>query len=147
MYLLDSIQERVVKRGYRYITRTLVSIMVKIFTFIQHVRFEYWRRRTDIYPSNVLENELESNNHLAVGIEAARREDRVLPCVQRLQRLESLLEELDKKPAEIPVEKEQLLLRSMDRIKSVEFDLEKTKRVIIHNICLTLTTLFSLKLM
>ncbi|KAL6544599.1 hypothetical protein OROMI_023461 [Orobanche minor] len=91
---------------------------------------KYWRRQTNIYPSNALENEPEPNIRLSIGTEAIREEDRVLPCVQRLQRLESLLEELIKKPAEIPMEKEQLLHRSLDRIKSVEFDLEKTKRAL-----------------
>ncbi|KAL6538509.1 hypothetical protein OROGR_012497 [Orobanche gracilis] len=91
---------------------------------------KYWKRQTNIYPSNALENEPEPNIRLSVGTEAIREEDRVLPCVQRLQRLESLLEELIKKPAKIPMEKEQLLHRSLDRIKSVEFDLEKTKRAL-----------------
>ncbi|KAI3466370.1 hypothetical protein Pfo_023033 [Paulownia fortunei] len=130
MYWLDSIQEKVLKRGYRYMTRTLISIMIKLFAFIQNARVEYWRRQTNIYPSNALENEPEPNSHLSVRTEAVNEEDRVLPCVQRLQRLESLLEELDKKPAEIPLDKEQLLHRSLDRIKSVEFDLEKTKRAL-----------------
>ncbi|EYU33746.1 hypothetical protein ABFS82_08G165200 [Erythranthe guttata] len=131
MYWLDSIQEKVVKRGFRYMTRTLVSIMLKLFALIQNARVEYWRRRTNIYPSNALENELQSNSRLPTSVEAsASGEDRVLPCVQRLQKLENLLKEIDKKPAEIPVEKEQLLLRSMDRIKSVEFDLEKTRRAL-----------------
>ncbi|KAL8046221.1 hypothetical protein ABFX02_08G163800 [Erythranthe guttata] len=134
MYWLDSIQEKVVKRGFRYMTRTLVSIMLKLFALIQNARVEYWRRRTNIYPSNALENELQSSSRLPISVEAsASGEDRVLPCVQRLQKLENLLKEIDKKPAEIPVEKEQLLLRSMDRIKSVEFDLEKTRRVIALN--------------
>ncbi|KAL8046220.1 hypothetical protein ABFX02_08G163800 [Erythranthe guttata] len=131
MYWLDSIQEKVVKRGFRYMTRTLVSIMLKLFALIQNARVEYWRRRTNIYPSNALENELQSSSRLPISVEAsASGEDRVLPCVQRLQKLENLLKEIDKKPAEIPVEKEQLLLRSMDRIKSVEFDLEKTRRAL-----------------
>ncbi|KAL6543030.1 hypothetical protein OROHE_010550 [Orobanche hederae] len=130
MYWWDSIQEKVLKRGFRYITRTLISIVIKLFAFIQNAPVKYWRRQTNVYPSNALENEPEPNIRLSVDTEAIREEDRVLPCVQRLQRLESLLEELIKKPAEIPMEKEQLLHRSLDRIKSVEFDLEKTKRAL-----------------
>lgn len=130
---MDSIQEKFVKRGFRCVTRKLISFMIKLFAFIQNARVEYLRRHTNIYPSNTLEREPEPNSQLSVTV----NEDKVLPCVQRLRRLESLLEELDKKPAEIPVEKEQLLQRSLERIKSVEFDLDKTKRVILHLICTT----------
>ncbi|KAG6407475.1 hypothetical protein SASPL_130466 [Salvia splendens] len=48
----------------------------------------------------------------------------------RLQRLESLLEELNSKPREFPAEKDQILQQSLDRIKNMECDLEKTKRVL-----------------
>ncbi|KAL6553343.1 hypothetical protein OROGR_007185 [Orobanche gracilis] len=130
MYWWDSIQEKVLKRGFWYLTRTLISIVIKLFAFIQNAPVKYWRRQTNIYPSSALENDPEPNIRLSVGTESIREEDRVLSCVQRLQRLESLLEELIKKPAEIPMEKEQLLHRSLDRIKSVEFDLEKTKRAL-----------------
>ncbi|KAL0320930.1 UNVERIFIED_CONTAM: Phosphatidylinositol/phosphatidylcholine transfer protein SFH13 [Sesamum radiatum] len=129
MYWLDSIQEKVVKRGYRY-TRSVISITIKLLEFIQNACIEYWRRQTYIYPSNALENEPEHDRHSPVGTAVVAAEERVLPCVQRLQRLETLLEELNKKPAEIPLEKEQLLTRSLDRIKSVEFDLDKTKRAL-----------------
>lgn len=40
-----------------------------------------------------------------------------------------MLEELSNKPTSIPVEKERMLLDSLDRIKSLEHDLDKTKRV------------------
>jgi hypothetical protein len=36
------------------------------------------------------------------------------------------------------LEKEQMLMDSLDRIKSVEFDLEKTKRVGIIHLCLSI---------
>ncbi|KAG8365199.1 hypothetical protein BUALT_Bualt18G0079500 [Buddleja alternifolia] len=126
VYWMDSIREKVVKRTFRYMTRTLISL----FAFISNLPAEYWRRQTNIYPSNMLENVPETNSHLSASTEAVITQDRLLPCVQRLQKLESLLEELNKKPAEIPPEKEQLLHRSMDRIKSVEVDLDKTKKAL-----------------
>lgn len=132
MYWLDSIQEKFVKRGFRCITRKLISITIKLFTFIQNARFEYLSRGANIYPSNTLEREPEPYSQFSVGAGAVYEDDKIVPCVQRLQRLENLLEELNKKPTEIPVEKEQLLHRSLERIKSVEFDLDKTKRVILH---------------
>lgn len=128
MYWLDSIQEKVVKRGFRCMTRTIMSIIIKLHALIQNAHVECLRRQTNVYPSNTLGSESEPPNQLSAA-EAVSEENRVSPCVQRLQRLESLLEELNKKPAEIPPEKDQLLQRSLERIKCVEFDLEKTKRV------------------
>lgn len=130
MCWLGAIQEKVVRRSFRYMVRTLIPFMVKFFAFIRNAPVEYWRRDTNIYPSNALEDEPEPHNHSPVNADSVSEQDRVLPCVQRLQRLESLLEELNKKPAEIPLEKEQMIQQSLDRIKSVEFDLEKTKRVL-----------------
>ncbi|CAA0818544.1 Phosphatidylinositol/phosphatidylcholine transfer protein SFH13 [Striga hermonthica] len=128
MYWLDSIGDKIVRRGFRYITRTLIFIVIKLFEFIKNTHFGYWRTRANVYP----ENDPQPDDHLPVESEAVVREEEqaALPCVQRLQRLENLLEELVKKPAQIPVEKDQLLHRSLDRIKSVESDLEKTKRAL-----------------
>ncbi|GFP94782.1 phosphatidylinositol/phosphatidylcholine transfer protein sfh13 [Phtheirospermum japonicum] len=125
-YWLDAI----VKKSFRFMSRTLISITVKLFAFIQNISVEYWRRRSNVYyPPNRLEDP-EPDTRLYVPVKAVIEEDRVRPCLQRLQRLESLLEELNNKPAEIPMEKDQILQQSLDRIKSVEFDLEKTKRVL-----------------
>lgn len=55
--------------------------------------------------------------------------DQILPCLERITKLEKMLEEIKTKRVQIPVEKEQMLERSMDRIKSVELDLDKTKKV------------------
>lgn len=135
MYWLDAIQEKLVKRSFQYMSKTLLSIPIKLFAFIRNVPVEYWRSQSNIYPPNGLENEPEPNTHSSIHVKAVAEEDRILPCVQRLQRLESLLEQLNSKPAEIPIEKDQILQQSLDRIKCVEFDLENTKRVIIHHIC------------
>lgn len=94
---------------------------------VRNVPFDHWRRQTNIHPSNVSEEQ--PDNHSSVNGQTVGEEDQVLPCVQRLQRLENLLEELNKKRGEIPMEKDQMLRQSMDRIKCVETDLEKTKRV------------------
>ncbi|XP_073158788.1 phosphatidylinositol/phosphatidylcholine transfer protein SFH13-like [Henckelia pumila] len=130
MNWLEAIQEKILKRSFRYMMRTLISISINLFSVIRNAPGEYWRRQTYIHPSHMLENEPEPNSDLVVGTEAVNGEDRFLPCVQRLQRLENLLEQLNKKRAEIPQEKEQMLEQSLDRIKSVEVDLEKTKRLL-----------------
>ncbi|MCH92607.1 SEC14 cytosolic factor, partial [Trifolium medium] len=89
--------------------------------------FEVSRTQNIVHPSNSTERDI--NNHL-VAIEATSERDYILPCEQRLQRLENVFNELNNKPDGMPLEKEQMLMDSLDRIKSVEFDLEKTKRVL-----------------
>ncbi|XP_078158677.1 phosphatidylinositol/phosphatidylcholine transfer protein SFH9-like isoform X2 [Carex rostrata] len=49
------------------------------------------------------------------------------PCLERLQRLEELIAELDKKPKKIPPEKDIMLSESLNRIKTLEHDLQKTR--------------------
>ncbi|XP_031474672.1 phosphatidylinositol/phosphatidylcholine transfer protein SFH9-like isoform X2 [Nymphaea colorata] len=51
-------------------------------------------------------------------------------CLQRLQNLEKKVSELTKNPSKIPPEKDSVLLDSFSRIKSIEFDLEKTKKAL-----------------
>lgn len=57
------------------------------------------------------------------------KNDDLDPCWQRLQHLESVVTELLNKPTKIPPEKDDILLESMNRIKSIEYDLQKTKKV------------------
>ena len=59
----------------------------------------------------------------------SRREDDVRPYVEKIRRLEIMLAEMTFKPLKIPKEKERLLEESWERIKSIEFDLKKTKKV------------------
>ncbi|CAL5390196.1 unnamed protein product [Camellia sinensis] len=127
IHWFDTVQEEVEKRSFRCVAAALMSLMTNLFAFIRRLPLESLRMQNNIHPSNVVEDTTEIS---PPGAEAVIEEDRVLPCVQRLQRLENLLKELNKKPAEIPLEKEQMLVQSLDRIKSVELDLEKTKRVL-----------------
>ncbi|KAG6417193.1 hypothetical protein SASPL_119344 [Salvia splendens] len=55
----------------------------------------------------------------------------VHPCCQKLQHLENLVNELTKRPAKIPPEKDEILLESMNRIKSIELDLQKTRKALL----------------
>lgn len=106
--------------------KTLLYIVVRLFTFFRSFPFES-RRRTNVHPSKVIEDkpDVQSPN----GGEAVIGEDRINPCVERLQKVEQILDKLKNKQPEIPREKDQMLLHSLERIKSMEFDLDKTKRV------------------
>lgn len=67
----------------------------------------------------------------AQGTSQVIEENSLHPCWQRLQNLEMKVAELSNKRAKIPPEKDDILLESMSRIKSIEYDLQKTKRVCI----------------
>ncbi|XP_024030325.1 phosphatidylinositol/phosphatidylcholine transfer protein SFH9 isoform X1 [Morus notabilis] len=53
------------------------------------------------------------------------------PLWQRLQHLETIVTELYNKPTRIPQEKEDMLHESMSRIRSIEYDLQKTKKALL----------------
>ncbi|KAK6934688.1 CRAL/TRIO, N-terminal domain, partial [Dillenia turbinata] len=123
---LAAIEGNVKKISFHCMTKSLISFMASIFALIPSLQCEFWRRRNGSCQPNVIEQVQEK--HLPV--EDAANEDLLQPCLPRLQRLEQICEDLRSKPAELPVEKEQMIAESLDRIKSVEFDLEKTKRVL-----------------
>ncbi|KAL4353988.1 hypothetical protein GQ457_06G028250 [Hibiscus cannabinus] len=64
------------------------------------------------------------------GILTEAERDSLHPCLQRLQILETLVTELYNKPPTIPPEKEGMLLESLNHIKSIEQDLQKTKKAL-----------------
>lgn len=123
----NTVKEKVENSDFQCVARALISFFFRIVAFLRVLRFEFWRRQNNVHPSNLTEHSM--NSH-PPAVEAANEEDRVLPCLERLQRLEKAFEELSCKPAGIPLEKEQILVESLDRIKSVEADLEQTKRVL-----------------
>ncbi|KAE9622155.1 putative CRAL-TRIO lipid binding domain, CRAL/TRIO domain-containing protein [Lupinus albus] len=53
------------------------------------------------------------------------------PLWQRLQNLESVITQMANKPRTIPPEKEDILQESLSRIKSIEYDLQKTKKALL----------------
>ncbi|XP_043812990.1 phosphatidylinositol/phosphatidylcholine transfer protein SFH13 isoform X2 [Manihot esculenta] len=123
-YWLEIIKEKIGKR--HNVAKMLMSFMVKLVAFACSLTLKFWTRQNNIHPSNLVEHNADGHS-TAVGTVS---EDLVRPCIERLQSLEKLVEELSNKPAAIPLEKEQMLMESLERIKSVEFDLEKTKRVL-----------------
>ncbi|XP_072950845.1 phosphatidylinositol/phosphatidylcholine transfer protein SFH9-like [Typha angustifolia] len=57
-------------------------------------------------------------------------EESILPCLDRLQKLEDTVADLNKKRMRIPPEKDSMIVESLNRIKCIEFDLQKTKDVL-----------------
>lgn len=127
VHWLGNIREKVDVRNVQSAARIFVSFIVKLFAFFRLFASKLGRKRNTVHPSNMIESN--TNSQLEV-VDDIDEEDHILPCIERLQKLEKALEELIHKPAEIPLEKERMLLESLERIKSVEFDLDKTKRVL-----------------
>lgn len=124
----ERIQEKILSCCFSCLERKLIPFILKLFAFVRGLSFEYWRKQTNVFPTNALEERQESSS--SINDEAVQRAGEIHPCMQRLHKLENLLEEINKKPAEIPAEKDRMLHQSLNRIKSVEVDLEKTKRVL-----------------
>ncbi|KAG8661467.1 hypothetical protein MANES_01G006200v8 [Manihot esculenta] len=121
---MDIVKEKIGKRNNLCVARTLMSFVVKLVAFFRSLPLDLWRRQNNIHPSNLVEHNADSHS---TAVETVS-ENCVRPCMERLQSLEKVVEELSNKPAAIPLEKEQMLMESLERIKSVELDLEKTKR-------------------
>lgn len=115
---------------FRRFVRLLLAFIVKVFAFFHIVRSQQETRVNNLLPP--AEPELISDDHPAVE---TFNVDHISPVIERLQRLEGKVDELGSKPPAIPVEKERSLLESWDRIKCIESDLERTKKVSFHQVC------------
>ncbi|XP_031479627.1 phosphatidylinositol/phosphatidylcholine transfer protein SFH8-like isoform X1 [Nymphaea colorata] len=101
--------------------RFFVRLLIEVFALFRFL-FSGQKHQEAIRLPNAMKHDQVA--HLSVLEECAR------PCLERLQRLETMVGELSAKPAVLPEDKENLLLDSLDRIRSVELDLEKTKKAI-----------------
>jgi hypothetical protein len=107
------------------VAKLVVTALIKLFSFIR------------LFLSRAAESRLEKVRRSAPPPPAAEKpkppravsEEEVRACLQRLDSLESLCGHLATRPAQIPEDKERVLLSSFERIRSVEADLERTKRV------------------
>lgn len=115
------------------IAKRILALLLKLAAVFRCIPFQLLRRKNTITPSRATEDEL-NPTHAETTMK-----DKIRPCLERIQELEKVYEEIRNKPVEIPVEKERMLMDSLDRIKSVEFDLVKTKGVIIYASALFLT--------
>lgn len=112
------------------VAKRIVSLMLKLASVFRYMPFELWRSQSTVTPSSpTTEDGSRRSSLIPTPPTEPTMKERILPCLERIQKLEKKYEEMRNKPAEIPVEKERMLMDSLDRIKSVEFDLEKTKRV------------------
>lgn len=111
----------------KYFARAIIAVFFRIISACRVLGRIECSSFHAVDPSNGTESPAPGQHQAAVDDAC---EDHVNPCLERIQRLEEMFVELKRKPAEIPAEKERVLMDSWDRIKSIEFDLEKTKRVL-----------------
>uniref|UniRef100_A0A0D9XEX3 CRAL-TRIO domain-containing protein n=1 Tax=Leersia perrieri TaxID=77586 RepID=A0A0D9XEX3_9ORYZ len=115
-----SLHSSLAGRTFRNFVRRIGILMIKILSFFSL----FVRRREHMLdtaqPSSAAEK----------GQRRSAMEDDMSACLERLEKLESLCNHLVSKPPDMPKEKERLLQQSFDRIKSIEADLERTKRVL-----------------
>lgn len=71
----------------------------------------------------------EKNANEFVNVSGPIKNDLLHPCEEKLKQLEAMVAELSNKPSKFPQEKDEMLVESMNRIRSMEYDLQKTKKV------------------
>ncbi|XP_077227785.1 phosphatidylinositol/phosphatidylcholine transfer protein SFH9-like isoform X2 [Tasmannia lanceolata] len=112
------------------ITRSVTQLLVRPLAILRFVFCWLGRMLLFHHADEQLENQCNQDSDLSSVEQLASqkaKEDAILPYLQRLQSLEALVTELTKKPLRIPPEKDTMLLESLSRIKSIEYDLRKTK--------------------
>ncbi|KAI3450862.1 hypothetical protein Pfo_007527 [Paulownia fortunei] len=95
------------------------------------VRIFFKMENAEIIEENHQSTQFRNSNSRGEHITLPNTEELLHPCCQKLQHLENVVTELLKKPAKIPPEKDDILLESMNRIKSIEYDLQKTKKALL----------------
>ncbi|XBI48179.1 hypothetical protein VPH35_111980 [Triticum aestivum] len=103
-------------------SRKVLAVILKVLSLLR-LFTRHQRQLENVHPHTAAVPSNQPNLQIV-------KEDRVNPCLERLERLESMCNQLSRKPPEIPQDKDRAIQDSFDRIKSIEFDLEKTKKVL-----------------
>ncbi|KAI3990703.1 hypothetical protein MKX01_023003 [Papaver californicum] len=123
--LIDRFNTMAEGRNFWFLGRVVVTFMVKLIAIFRYLRFG-WRQGNVCTPNTLGPK----RNGSSITSEPPNEENSTQPCLQQLRRLESLFEEISNRTLNIPLEKEEILVQSLDRIKTVELDLQKTKNVL-----------------
>lgn len=118
------------KKLVSYITSTLNQIIVKVLACIYVVFAALGNfcmiRSAKNQPGSHQKNQLVESSSPEQMITPEIKE----PIWKRLQNLEAVVTEMANKPRTIPPEKEDILQESLSRIKGIEYDLQKTRKVV-----------------
>ena len=114
----------IVRWGFENLVK-VVTALIKLFSFFKlFISSRALRRLENARPSTVPVPAAEKPQPRTVSA------DEMSACLQRIENLESVCNHLASKPPEMPKDKEQQLLNSFERIRSIEADLERTKRAL-----------------
>lgn len=106
----------------KYISKKVLGVILEVLSFLRiFIRHRQQLENVPQHTTTVHSNQADLQ---------IIKEDRVNPCLERLERLETMFNQLSRKPPEIPQDKDRAIQDSFDRIKCIEFDLEKTKKVL-----------------
>jgi hypothetical protein len=112
------------RRSLQNYIQVVVTTFIKLLSFLRLFISRPVRRLENVHSCTVPVPSEEKPEPRSI------RDDDMTMCLQRLDSLESLCNHLASRPPEIPREKEHMLLNSFERIKCIEADLERTKRVL-----------------
>lgn len=126
----NNISRRQPKKLISYITSTLDQIIVKVLSCIYVV----FAALGNFFVVRSANNQPRSHPKIQL-VESSSMEQLITPAIkepiwQRLRDLEAVVTEMANKPRTIPPEKEDILQESLSRIKGIEFDLQKTRKVV-----------------
>ncbi|KAF8087017.1 hypothetical protein N665_0603s0019 [Sinapis alba] len=124
----DSTKERGMKKSLQKVASSLARFIFQLVASL-YLMFRILGRLVNKQPENqlrppVLDPPPPTTTQLQRG-------ESLHPCWLRLQNLESMVTVLFDKPTNIPQEKEDILRDSLDRIKCIEQDLQKTKKALL----------------
>jgi len=118
------------KKLISYVRSTLDQIIVKVFACIYVV----FAALGNFFVVRSANNQPRSHQKIQLvessSLEQLTTPDIKEPIWQRLRDLEAVVTEMANKPRTIPREKEDILQESLSRIKGIEFDLQKTRKVV-----------------
>ncbi|KAE8725695.1 Phosphatidylinositol/phosphatidylcholine transfer protein SFH13 [Hibiscus syriacus] len=127
--LFETVKGKVGRRNIQSMAKMLIALLVRLAAFVRTIRFGFWRMPNNIHRLSMMESNIKSHSN-STAPQVVNEEVHAFACIQRLQKLEKAFVELSNQPAGIPVEKEKMFMESLDRIKSIELDLHKTKQVL-----------------
>lgn len=120
------------ERGSSDAPGPLVGFIVKLFAYVYLLLKKLGR----LFLSRSAALQLEDGDRSSISswVRASsqiqlKEEKLIQPYWKRLQKLEAMVAELCDRQTRIPPEKEDAINESLNRIKSIECDLQKTKRV------------------
>lgn len=127
----NNYMRRLAEKPIPYITSILAQTTVKLLTCIYVV----FAALGKLFVVRSVDNQRRSQEKTQ-SAQSNSQEQLFTPAIkeplwQRLQNLEAVVTEMANKPKTIPPEKEDILQESLSRIKSIEYDLQKTKKALL----------------